>query len=151
MTDNYSIEDGVMFQGFDVGICQAATIIYPLTAVTLGLTTVANCISVVQSSLVAQGMGVAMKYGVTGDYIPVLFYGIAKMFAGNAITAGQSIISGTTQTGMQGYVIANTAFSNATYYNAMAGLDGTGTAYILGKCLQNSASGDYSLCLINPI
>jgi hypothetical protein len=36
-------------------------------------------------------LGVALKAGDSGDYIPVCIYGIVKMYAGGALTAGKGV------------------------------------------------------------
>lgn len=96
----------------------------------------------------ANGVGVCLKTGVTGDKVPVCFYGVCKMLAFSVCTAGGFVSScgtpGTTIT--YGAVTPVTAHTNADHW---ARLSSTGTAFILGQCLQNGTTvGNQLLVLI---
>jgi hypothetical protein len=145
LTDLYPDEEGVLIDGVSVAICQAANTITALAGVALGTTATSGVISIVAGGL-KNSIGLAMKAGVTGDMIPVLFYGIAKLTAGAVITEGDSIQSGTTA-GTFLPLAARTAGELVT----LRGIDGTGTEVIIGKALQEAAAtGDEFLALISP-
>ena len=96
----------------------------------------------------ANGVGVCLKSGVTGDMVPVCFYGVCKMLAFSVCTAGGFVSSsgtpGTTIT--YGAVTPVTAHTNADHW---ARLSSTGTAFILGQCLQAGTTvGNQLLVLI---
>jgi len=101
-------------------------------------------------ALAGDSVGVTMKGGVTGDKIPVVFYGVVKMVGYSTCTVGGALINsktaGTTIT--YGNVMPLTA-ANTEAGMDLANVNGTGTAHILGMALQNATTlGDELLVLV---
>ena len=141
MTDWYPDEEGCILEGFSIAICKALTSITALSGVKLDTTSVSGVISINQGTYQAS-VGIAMKAGVTGDMIPVMFLGIAKLLAGGTILVGNPVVSDTTA----GYVLSLPSYTTAGV--TLHGVNGTGTVEILGKALQAAATGDEILVLV---
>ncbi len=114
----------------------------------IGATLVSDWVSVGAAAADGDAIGVALKAGSAGDVIPVCFYGVMKLKAGGAITAGQILRNDALGT----YVldIADLATGNAV--PVYVGDNGTGTAFRLGMALQKAASsGDDFLVLVGGL
>jgi hypothetical protein len=150
MTDMWDSEEGYIAQGTDIGFCTLGTAVVAGECVKFG-TSVANQVVVSKWAAVGDSVGIAKKGGVTGDVVPVVFYGVVKLVAAQTVTVGQAVRSaataGTTITWGNCVPIAiNTAGTNDT---ALALVNATGTAHILGMALQDGATpGDEILVLI---
>lgn len=152
MTDNWDSQEGYISQGSVIGYVELGTAIVAGDNLTWG-TAAAN--KVVLSSATAggdeaSGVAVAMKGGVTGDKIPAVFFGVVKMVSYSTCTVGGAVISpataGTTIT--YGNVCPLTA-ANTEAGMDLAGVNGSGTAFILGMALQAATTlGDELLVLI---
>jgi hypothetical protein len=148
--DMWDTQEGYICQGTDIGFCTLGTAVVAGEPVTFG-TSAANKIVVNMYADFADSVGVAMKGGVTGDTIPVVFYGVMKMCAHEAITVGQcvsnSATAGTTIT--YGNVIPIAINTGGTSDILFALVNATGTQHILGLALQDAATiGDEILVLI---
>jgi len=150
MTDMWDTQEGYICQGTDIGFCTLGTAVVAGDCVTFG-TSAANQIVVNQWSAFADSVGVAMKGGVTGDTIPIIFYGVVKMVAHQIVTVGQcvsnSVTAGTTITyGNVIPILINTGGTSDIY---LVAANATGTQHILGLALQDgAAAGDEILVLI---
>jgi hypothetical protein len=150
MTDMWDTQEGYICQGTDIGFCTLGTAVVAGDCVTFG-TSAANKIVVNQWSDFADAVGVAKKGGVTGDTIPVVFYGVVKMVAHQTVTVGQcvsnSVTAGTTVT--YGNVIPIAINTGGTSDVLFCLVNATGTQHILGMALQDGAApGDEILVLI---
>lgn len=148
--DYWDTQEGYICQGTDIGFCTLGTACVAGECVTFG-TSAANQIVVNQWAAFADSVGVAMKGGVTGDVIPVVFYGVVKMNCHAAVTVGQCVsnagTAGTTVT--YGNVIPIAINTGGTSDVLFALVNATGTQHILGLALQNAGNvGDDILVLI---
>jgi hypothetical protein len=145
--DAYAEEDGVLLDGFSIGFCTLVNVVAGLQQVALGATQVVGTVSVLAGSAQGDSVGIAMKGGNTGDVVPVLLYGVAKLTIIGTGVAGVSVESGVTSG--QAVPVATQTAGAFTRYKTF---NWTGTAFILGKMLQTAAtSGDSVLVLINAI
>jgi len=150
MTDMWDTQEGYISAGTDIGFCTLGTAVVAGDCVTFG-TSAANQVVVNLWAAFADSVGVAMKGGVTGDRIPVIFYGVVKMVAHQTVTVGQcvsnSATAGTTIT--YGNVIPIAINTGGTSDTLFALVNATGTQHILGLALQDGATpGDEILVLI---
>jgi hypothetical protein len=150
MTDMWDSEEGYIAQGTDIGFCTLGTAVVAGECVTFG-TSAANQIVVNKWAASGDSVGIAKKGGVTGDIIPVVFYGVVKLVANQTVTVGQcvqnSATAGTTITWGNCVPIANLATGTAAPLFCIE--NGTGTAHILGLALQDGATpGDEILVLV---
>jgi len=80
-------------------------------------------------------IGVALASGATGEYIPVMIVGIAKVTAAGAITAGEKVRS-----------------AASGQIQAMPATPAAGDEkQIVGRALQDFASGDVGLIIVGSI
>jgi len=95
----------------------------------------------------ASGVGVCLKGGVTGDKVPVCFYGVVKMCSHSVCTVGGFVTSGATvgTTITYAQVVPLTAQTNACF---LAHDSGTGTAFVLGQCLQAATTAGNELLVL---
>ena len=98
-------------------------------------------------------VGVALKGGVTGDKVPVVFHGVLKMVghvtmdAGSIVGNSQTV--GTTITYGNVCVATTINTANSAEIENRRLLNGTGTAWTLGMALQaTAAAGDEILVLV---
>lgn len=148
--DMWDTQEGYICQGTDIGFCTLGTAVVAGECVKFG-TSAANQIVVSLWTDDADSVGVTMKGGVTGDVIPVVFYGVVKMVAHEVITVGQCVESsgtaGTTITyGNVAPMMINTGGTSDIY---LCVANATGTRHILGLALQDAdTDGDEILVLI---
>ena len=150
MTDMWDSEEGYIALGTDIGFCTLGSAVVAGECVKFG-TSVANQIVVAKWTASGDSIGVAKKGGVTGDVIPVVFYGIVKLVAAQTVTVGQCLqnaaTAGTTITWGNCVPIAN--LSTGTAAPTQCNQNGTGTAHLLGLALQDGATpGDEILVLV---
>ena len=150
MVDMWDSEEGYICQGTDIGFVTLETAVVAGECVTWG-TSAANKIVMKKWAAVGDSVGVAKKGGVTGDIVPVVFYGVVKLVAAQTVTVGQTVRSaataGTTITWGNCVPIANLSTGNAV--PLAANENGTGTFFKLGLALQDGAApGDEILVLI---
>jgi len=145
MTDYYPDEEGVLLDGISVGWCQLSTAVSAMGGVVLDTATAGNIV-VKAGTISMDCQGIAMRAGSSSDYIPVLFYGVAKMMLGNTGVGGSPVGAGTTA----GYVLAIGSYTSSQI-NKLHGLNYTGTVEILGKQLQAGVTGDEVLILVAPL
>ena len=150
MTDNWDSEEGYIANGSEIGFCTLGTAVVAGECVTFG-TAAANQIVINKWAATMDSVGIAKKGGVTGDVIPVVFYGVVKLVAAQTVTVGASVgnavTAGTTIT--WGNVVQIGNLSTGTAAPTWANQNGTGTAHILGMALQTGAApGDEILVLI---
>jgi hypothetical protein len=148
--DMWDSEEGYICQGTDIGFCTLGTAVVAGECVKLG-TSVANQIVVSKWAAIGDSIGIAKKGGVTGDVVPVIFYGVVKLVAHITVTVGSCVrncqTAGTTIT--WGNVVPIAVNSGGTYDTGLAMNNQTGTAHVLGLALQDGAnSGDEILVLI---
>ncbi len=143
MADYYPQEEGAVFDANSYIIpCYPDGAISEMSSVKLG-TTVSGRISVIVSSALGDGCGIALK-AATGagapSRIPIIFYGIVKVTGGSAgtvITTQTFIINSIT-----------TAFvGTGTCAAANVKLFG-GASYIMGMALQTTAAGTDEFLLL---
>jgi hypothetical protein len=150
MVDMWDSEEGYIAQGTDIGFCTLGSAVVAGDCVKFG-TSAANQIVVTKWAAVADSVGIAKKGGVTGDTIPVIFYGVVKLVAAQTVTVGSCVQSaataGTTVTFGNCVMIGiNTGGTSDVAYILN---NATGTKHILGLALQDGATpGDEILVLI---
>ena len=148
MADNYPSEEGHISDGLVIGFCKATATIELHEAVGIGITAVSNYVSVIPAAADGDAIGVALKAASANEMLPVCFYGVVKMVAGTAITAGQVVRSDSLGT----YLLDLADLSTGTAAPLYVGLNGTGTALRLGIALQPAASsGDEFLVLVGGL
>ena len=91
MTDLYPDEEGMILDGLTIGFAYAAGSITLNQCVALDSTAVSGVVSVVAGSSDGDSVGVALKTAVTGDRLPVLLFGMMKLYAGDTITSGDIV------------------------------------------------------------
>jgi hypothetical protein len=149
MTDLYPDEEGYISDGTVISFCKAAGTIALHSGVTLGTTAVSGAVSVVAGSADSDSVAVALKAANTNDYVPVCFFGIVKMVAGDTINEGDVVMNDASAT----YVlpIATLTHDEFTLWRGVVGAT-TGTGWRLGTAIQaGAASGDELLVLIGRI
>ena len=139
-TDYWPDEDSnPIVAGLDIGFFQASGTVTEGRPVKLG-TGVAGAIKCQNGSALGDSIGVALKSGSTGDYIPVAITGVLKLTADGSstnITTGDMVMSNAS-----GKVIGGT-FTTASMKTF------GGNSYVLGMALQPStADGDEILVLL---
>jgi len=150
MADFYPSEEGHISDGLVIGFCTAYDTVEVHEAVGLGITTVTGAISILAAAADGDAVGVTLKAAGAGEKVPVCFYGVMKLKAGAAITAGQTVYNDALGT----YIldIQDTKTGCDDVWNAYAALSGTGTAFRLGTALQKAAaSGDDFLVLVGGL
>jgi hypothetical protein len=154
MTDLYPDEEGHIADGLVIGFCKVVDGVEINEAVGLGLTAVSGVVSIIASAADGDAVGIALKSGVTNDYVPVCFYGIVKMYAGDTITAGDIVKNDATGTFVLPIAVI-TDTTGVTGWTAIANykaISHTGTAWRLGLALQNGATtGDELLMLVGGL
>lgn len=148
MTDLYPSEEGHISDGLVIGFAKiyaGSADVELHEAVNIGTTAVSGWVSVGAAAADGDAIGIAMKAGSAGDVIPVCFYGVVKLVAGTAITAGQVLRNDALGT----YILDLADLSTGNVESIFVGDNGTGTAFRLGMALQpGAASGDEFLCLV---
>lgn len=147
MTDLYPSEEGYISDGYVLGYCKVQAAIELHEAVHVHTTAVSGTISVAPAAADADGFAIALKAGAAGEYIPVCFFGVVKLMAGDTLTVGDQLINDSLGT----YVLPmpSTTATNATIFR---GLNNTGTRLRVGVALQNgAASGDELLVLVGRV
>ena len=150
-TDNWANQEGYICNGNIIGFCELGTAAVAGEPVGFG-TAASNKIVVNLYSGAANAVGVTLKGGVTGDKVPVVFYGVVKMVAYSTCTVGGAVINsataGTTIT--YGNVMPLTASDTTDDQGFfLAAINGTGTAHVLGMALQAGTTlGDELLVLV---
>ena len=146
--DNWPAQEGYISQGSVIGFVELGTAV--VAGEPLGFGTPASG-KIVMNLYTgeANGVAVSLKGGSTGDRIPACFYGVVKMVAYSTCTVGGFVsASGTPGTTVTyGNVTPITAGTASTVQ--WARVTGSGTAFILGQCLQAGTTlGDELLVLI---
>ena len=147
MTDLYPSEEGYISDGYVIGYCKCQAAVELHDTVYIHGTAVSGTISIAPTTVDSTGVAVTLKAGAAGDYVPVCFFGVVKLMAGDTLTVGDCLINDSLGT----YVLPlpNVTATNATKYR---GLNNTGTLFRLGFALQNgAASGDELLAMIGRI
>jgi len=163
--DNWDQEEGYVSAGLQIAFCELGATVVAGDLVGFG-SAAANKVVMTLWSAVGDAVGVAIKGGVSGDRIPVAFYGVVKLAnaVGGQLTVGACVIGAATNVSVTnssgivmtyGYVTALTGYASATtnvtyaagfYLHAN---NGTGTCYRIGMALQTAATqGDEFLCLV---
>ncbi len=148
--DNWDTEEGYITQGNIIGFVELETAVVAGEPLTWG-TAAANKIVMKLYTAEADSCAVALKGGSTGDKIPACFSGVVKMCAFSVCTVGGFVINagtaGTTIT--YGMVTPLTAVATTAQGLYLARVQGTGTAFVLGQCLQAGTTvGNELLVLI---
>lgn len=148
MTDLYPDEEGYISDGAVIGFCKLVNSVALHAAVKMGTTSVSGVVSIVTGASDGDSYGVALKAGVTDDFIPVCFHGIVKMMVGDTMTvAGDLVMNDAKAT----YVLPIRAMTEDEILK-WRGLNGTGTYIRLGMLMQNgAASGDEALVFIGRL
>lgn len=151
-------EEGYICQGSVIGFCELGSAVVAGECVMFG-TSAANKVVVNIWTAGFEAVGVSLKGGVTGEKIPVCFYGVVKMvghvtmdagsIVGNSATAGTTITYGNVipATTVAGGTTVITAYIADII--ARRSMGATGTAWTLGMALQVVATaGDEILVLV---
>ena len=147
MTDLYPDEEGYISDGAVIGFCKLVNSVALHAGVKMGTTAVSGVVSIVTGASDGDSYGVALKAGVTDDFIPVCFHGIVKMVIGDTCTAGDVVMNDASAT----YVLPIKAMTEDEIVK-WRGICGTGTYIRLGLLLQNgAASGDEALVFIGRL
>ena len=145
MTDYYPQEEGAVFDASSYIIpCYPDGAISEMSSVTVG-TTVAGRVSVIVSSALGDGIGIALKEATGAGVptrIPVLFYGVAKVSDGNR--AGYLSIAGSFA--INSVTTAFMTLSGAQDYADL--VVGGGSSYIMGMWLQSGGALGEALLLV---
>lgn len=156
MTDMWDTQEGYICQGQILGFVELGTAVVAGDIVMWGTAAANKVVMSVAGAANGDGCAVAMKSGVTGDIVPVVFNGVVKMVAHITVTVGDVVINcataGTTIT--YGQVQPLTAINTALHAQVIAlkAINGTGTAYNLGMAIQSSgANGDEILVMIGRL
>jgi hypothetical protein len=139
MTDYYPQEEGAIFDANSYILpCRPDGEITELSSVKMG-TTVAGRISVLVSAAFGDGVGIALKAssgaGVPSR-IPIIFYGVVKVTAGQdgtVVTSGTFVMNSITTSFAAGDGVGTVAYDNLVV--------GGGASYIMGLALQTTAAG----------
>jgi hypothetical protein len=145
MTDYYPDEEGVLVDGISVGWVQLSTTCVAMDSLKFDTATAGNI--VMKHADDYEGVGVAMRAGSSSDYVPVLFYGVAKMTLAGTCVVGSPVCSATTG----GQILRLNSWATNTYFYLLHGLCYTGTVEVLGKALQGGTTGDEILILVSPL
>ena len=151
--DLYPDEEGHISDGLVIGYCKVQATIVQNQAVYLHSTSVSGAVSVAPCANDSDSYAVALKAASAGDYIPVCFYGVVKMYGGSTITAGDVVCndaSGIFVGTMPTYQVGN----SPTYLEHYACVANGGTIYRLGLALQNgngATTGGELLVLIGKM
>jgi len=142
-TDWYPDEEREIVQGFNIGFCYCDAAVAEGAAVKKG-TSASGRVAVTTAAAVGDGIGVALKAGSAGSYIPVCTYGLIKMTCANAtaITIGDFVMN-SAESGVIGgaHVNAKGTSTNVKLFG--------GSSYVLGMALQTStAISDEILVLV---
>ena len=148
MTDLYPDEEGYISDGAVIGFCKLVDTVALHAGVKKGVTSVSGVVSIVTGAGDGDSYAVALKAGVTDDFIPVCFHGIVKMMVGDTMTvAGDLVMNDANAT----YVLPIRAMTEDEIVK-WRGICGTGTYIRLGMLLQNgAASGDEALVFIGRL
>ena len=149
MTDLYPDEEGYICDGNVVAFCKCAAAVPLHSAVQFGTTAVSGAITVLAGAADGDSNGISLKAGASGDFIPVCFYGVVKMIAGDTFTAGDLLKSDASAT----YVLPIDTFIHDEFslWRGVCG-ETTGTIFRLGMALQQgAASGDEVLMIVGRI
>lgn len=148
-TDNWDTEEGYLCQGSVINFVTLETAVVAGDPLAWG-TPLANKIVMKKYAASADSCAVALKGGVTGEKIPACFAGVVKMVGYSTCTVGGMVINSKTA----GTTITYGNVMPLTAVNTEAGMDlaqvnGSGTAFLLGQCLQAATTlGDELLVLI---
>jgi len=148
-TDNWDTQEGYICQGNIINFVTLETAVVAGEPLTWG-TPAANKVVMKLHAESSDSCAVALKGGVTGDVIPACFDGVVKMVAYSTCTVGGFVVNsktaGTTIT--YGNVMPLTA-ANTEAGMDLAHVNGSGTAFLLGQCIQAGTTlGDELLVLI---
>ncbi len=142
MTDHWpQLPTGVpLTTGYEIGFCYCTAGVTEGYAVTKG-THASGKIPVTVSGAIGDGIGVVLKTGSAGDYVPVLFYGAIKLDTSSAITIGRFVVNAS-----GGATVAqiSTVGSDISATLVVFG----GASYVLGMAMQTAASGDEIVVLV---
>ena len=140
-TDYWPSEKGNIVPGFEIGFCYCDGTIAEGQCVKMG-TPAASRFAVNKAAASGDGIGVALKAGSSGTYIPVCFYGVCKMdaYSATAITAGDFVIN-SAELGVLTFPDDSTGIGNLKLFG--------GNSYVLGMALQTTdADGEMLLVLV---
>jgi hypothetical protein len=151
--DLYPDEEGHISDGLVIGYCKAQTTIVQNQAVFLHSTSVSGVVSVAPGVADADSCAVALKAASAGEWIPVCFYGVVKMYGGSTITAGDVVCNDASAI-FVGTVPDYDYHLSPTYLSYYAGVKTGATVYRLGLALQNAnaaATGGELLILVGKM
>ena len=132
--DLYPDEEGHISDGLIIGFCKAQAVLVQNQAVFLHSTAVSGAVSVAPCAADADSVGVALKAAAAGDWVPVCFRGVVKMYGGSTITAGDFVCNDASG------IFVNTmpSYNTISYFLYWASYKLAGTIYTLGMALQNN-------------
>ena len=144
MTDLYPSEEGYISDGNVIGYCKATATLELHESVFIHGTAVSGIISVAPTAADGDACAITLKAAVTGDYVPVCFFGVVKLRAAAAIDEGDQVKSDSL-----GTYILPIDDRDSTAATELRGMNYTGTIIRLGVALQAGASsGDELLVLV---
>lgn len=145
--DIYPDEEGHISDGLVIGFCKAQATIVQNQSVYLHATAVSGCVSVAPCAADADSCAVALKAASAGDFIPVCFYGVVKMYGGDTVTAGDVVVNDSS-----GIFVLPMPDQNLdltpTQIAYQAAFQAAGTIYRLGLALQNSSTTGAELLIL---
>ena len=151
--DLYPDEEGHISDGLIIGYARCQATIVQNQAVFLHATAVSGVVSVAPCAADSDSCAVALKAGSAGDRIPVVFYGVVKMYGGSTITAGDVVCNDAS--GIFVGTLPDYDYElSPTYLAYYVGLKTGATNYRLGLALQNAngaTTGGELLVLIGKI
>jgi hypothetical protein len=147
MADTYPDEEGYLGKGLVVRMCKANGAIELHSGVFIAATAVNNYISVVAGAADGDSVGIALKAASDGGYLPVAFYGMVKLLAGDTINEQDIIINDSNPT----YMLPVPTYT-AGQLAVWRSLNNTGTQCRLGMAVTGAAaSGDEFVAIIGKL
>ena len=142
VTDKWPDEEGYIVEGTVIGFATLGGTVLEGEPVKFG-TAATGQVVVTTPAAVGDSFGVALKYGVSGDIIPVAVGGVMKFVATGTFNVGEYVMGGTSAWVQIGGATANT--TKLQIFTAA----GSAGSYVLGLALQTAgASGDEVLVML---
>lgn len=148
IVDNWDSQEGYICNGAVIDFVTLETACVAGEPLAFG-TAASNKIVMKLHANAADSSAVALKGGVTGDVVPAVFYGVVKMVAYSVCTVGGFVTNSKTAGTTITYGNVHPLTAQTPGQNVLARICGTGTAFLLGQCLQAGTTvGDELLVLI---
>lgn len=125
---------------YEIGFCYCTAGVTEGYVVKVG-THATDYVPVTVSAAIGDGIGVALKTGAAGEYVPVLFYGAIKLDTSAAVTIGKFVVNASGgATVVQICPVGSDISATLKVFG--------GSSYVLGLALQTATSGDEIVVLV---